>query len=232
MNWLKWRLSALVAYIKRGASEAHRWVLGGNTVWLVLLLAAAIFIVFYLMPFALDKRVRWAGTLIELIGVTAVWISIERARFLFGKSSVFRGALTWLGEVRFIFIRRPTVNLSASAFLGLGTSIATAVVRAHCQPKTAEERIDQLEKEMKGLRDSFEKVKQKIDQQKQELQAQIDREAAARQAADQGVSKKVEEGLIGDSPLELAGVFYVCLGLLMAHLSEEVAHFLTWFGLS
>lgn len=232
MKWVKGQLSALTAYVKRGVSEAYRWVRGGDTLWLAVILTAVIFIAFYLLPFALDKRVRWAGTLIEFIGVTAVWISIERARSLFGKSSVFRGALIWLGEVRFIFIRRPTVNLSASAFLGAGALVGVAEVRAHSQPKTTEERVDQLEKEMRGLRDSLGKVGQKVDQQKQELQAQIDGEVAAREAGDQGVSKKVEEGLIGDSALELAGVVYVCLGLLMAHLSEEVAHLLSWFGLS
>lgn len=63
------------------------------------------------------------------------------------------------------------------------------------------------------------------------MRAEIDKEAAARRAADEGVSKKLEEGMVGDSSLELAGVFYLYLGLVMVHLSTEVATGLEWLGL-
>ena len=46
---------------------------------------------------------------------------------------------------------------------------------------------------------------------------------SARQTLDQSVSKKLKENIIGDSALEVPGILYVCLGLIMAHLSEEIA---------
>jgi outer membrane murein-binding lipoprotein Lpp len=106
------------------------------------------------------------------------------------------------------------------------------VLSVNTADKSMEERVEQLEKEMKDLQANLGKLEQKVDQQKQELRTEIDREAAARQAGDQGVSKQVEEGMIGDSAWEVAGIVYVCLGLIMAHLSEEVALCLGWLGLT
>ena len=50
--------------------------------------------------------------------------------------------------------------------------------------------------------------------------------------ADQTISEKAEEGMIGDSAWEVGGIIYVCLGLLMAHLSEEISVLLVWCGLT
>jgi outer membrane murein-binding lipoprotein Lpp len=137
----------------------------------------------------------------------------------------------WLGDFRFIFFHRPPINLSANLLEGAAAmaGVGTVVVSTS---KTTEERIAQLEKQVSELQANFGTLDQKVDQQKQELRAEIDREASARQAGDQGIGKKVEEGMIGDSALEVAGIVYVCLGLIMAHLSDEVAQVLSWFGLT
>jgi outer membrane murein-binding lipoprotein Lpp len=232
MNWVTRQFSTLASYIVGSISEAERWVRKGDDFWKFVILTAVIFVAFYLLPAEFPNRVRWAGTILEFMGVAAVWISIERVRSLFGKPSVFRSGLMWLGELRFIFLHHRTVNLEGVGLAaGIGSAVAVAL-QVHRAPKSTEERVDQLEKDMQELRANIGKVDQKVDQQKQELRAEIEKEAAARLAGEQGVSKKLEEGVIGDSPLELAGVVYVCLGLVMAHLSDEVARVLSWLGLS
>jgi hypothetical protein len=44
--------------------------------------------------------------------------------------------------------------------------------------------------------------------------------------------KKLEEDMIGDSPVGISGIAYVCIGLVMAHLSEDIGRLLSWIGLS
>jgi outer membrane murein-binding lipoprotein Lpp len=231
MNWVKTLFSELASYIKRSASETYRWFRVGDTFWIWLAATFIILVAFYLLPYQLPDRVHWAGTLFEFMGVISVVISINRARFLFGKPSVLRGMWIWLGDFRFIFFHRPPINLSANLLEGAAAmaGVGTVVVSTS---KTTEERIAQLEKQVSELQANFGTLDQKVDQQKQELRAEIDREASARQAGDQGIGKKVEEGMIGDSALEVAGIVYVCLGLIMAHLSDEVAQVLSWFGLT
>jgi hypothetical protein len=224
--------SKLTRYVNRGAREASQWARKGTTFWKGLTLTLLILVVFYPFPAQLADRVRWAGTLFELIGVGAVVISINRARLSFGKPTVLSSALIWLGEVRFIFFPRQPVALSAvsaSAGIGLASGIALVVNRA---PKSTEERLDQLEKELKEQQANLSKLDQKIDQQKREFQAYVEKEISALQADVSVVSKNLEERMIGDSPLEVAGIVYVCIGLVMAHLSEEVAWLLSRFGLT
>jgi hypothetical protein len=65
-------------------------------------------------------------------------------------------------------------------------------------PQSTEERVAQLESQVTELQTNLGKIDRKVDQQKNELRAELDREAAARQAGDEGVSKKLEEGTYTD----------------------------------
>ncbi len=136
----------------------------------------------------------------------------------------------WLGEFRFIFVRRPPIKLSAHRSIGI-SSVAAAAMVVNKAGQSLEERVAQLERQTTELQTRLGNIDQKVEQQKRELRAEIDKEAAARRAADEGVSKKLEEGMVGDSSLELAGVFYLYLGLVMVHLSTEVATGLERLGL-
>jgi len=93
-----------------------------------------------------------------------------------------------------------------------------------------EQRVEQLEDGLKKLEANLGKLDQKVDQQKRDLEAKLDREIADLQAGVQRVGKHLEEGMIADSAFEVAGIVYVCIGLVTAHLSEEIARLLSWFG--
>jgi hypothetical protein len=218
-------------YAKRSVFEAFQWVRQGGMFWMWLFIAIAICLVFYVLSGTLPDRVRWAGSFFEFMGVFAVVISINKARLSFGKPSVLRAMLIWLGDVRFIFFRRPTHVLSAAGIMA-GVSSTAPVLTVNRVPKSTEERIDQLEKKLTELEDNLRKLDSKADQYKRELLDKIEGEAAERRAGDAGVTKQLEEGMIGDSSLEIAGIAYLVLGLVMANLSTEVADTLKWFGMS
>jgi hypothetical protein len=224
-------LRVLLANAKRSVFEAFQWVRQGGMFWRWLFIAIAICLVFYVLSGTLPDRVRWAGSFFEFMGVVAVVISINKARLSFGKPSVLRAMLIWLGDVRFIFFRRPSHVLSAAGIMA-GVSSTAPVLTVNRVPKSTEERIDQLEKKLTELEDNLRKLDSKADQYKRELLDKIEGEAAERRAGDAGVTKQLEEGMIGDSSLEVAGIAYLVVGLVMANLSTEVASVLEWFGMS
>jgi len=90
----------------------------------------------------------------------------------------------------------------------------------------------QLEKGLKALQANLGTLGQNVEQYKRDAKANLDKEITALNAGVQNVGKKLEESMIADSPLEVAGIAYVCLGLVMAHLAEEVADFLPHLGLN
>jgi hypothetical protein len=96
---------------------------------------------------------------------------------------------------------------------------------------TVEERVAQLEKEILELQRIIAGVAQKADEQKRQLQARIDAEIAERKESSEQVKRRIEEGVIGDSSLEIAGVAFLYLGLLFTGLASEVTSFFVWLGL-
>ena len=231
MQWARKIFFAIIHYFKRGAREARKWFIAGGTFWVWLALFLVILAFFYSVPGDLYDRVRWSGAAFEFLGISTVVIGINRARRLFGKPSMFRASWIWLGEFRFIILPRPPVHLTASSFMGVGASLGVGDLRAYSQPKTMEERVDQLEKDVNELRDKVGDVDRKVDQKTQALRAEIEKETSARQAGDQGLGKRLEEGMVGDSSFELAGVFYLFLGLALTHLAPELANGLGLLGI-
>lgn len=231
MKWMNTPFSGLTSYVKRSAFEACRWLRAGETFWKWLVVTLAILLVFYAVHGELPDRVRWAGSTFEFFGISAVVISISRARRSFGKPSVLGGIWICLRDFRFIFFRRAPITGTMNITLQSDSmvSVGTVVNRV---TKSTEERVAQLEKQFTGLQTKLVNIDQKVDQNKRELRAELNKEAAERQAADHGVSNKLEESMIGESPLELAGVAYLYLGLAMTHLSPEVANVLKWVGLT
>jgi hypothetical protein len=177
----------------------------------------------------MPNRVRWVGTTFEFIGLTAVLLGVERARRSFGRPSIIKGLIATIAEFRYIFWRRPPINVTMSAGLGLATSVAMGVTVMRTTG-TVEERLTRLEQESAETQSKIGKLESKVDQQKRELEAQIASEAAQRKANDEEVKMRLEEGLIGDNNLEIGGVAFLCLGLLMANLSPEIAWLLVKAG--
>ena len=229
MTWMKTLSSKLASYVSRSASETCRWFRSGDTFWIWLAVTVAILVIFYEVPGKLPDRVRWAGAVFEFLGISAVVIGINRARRSFGKPSMLQGMWTWLGEFRFIFFRRPPITGTMNITMGVDSAVFAGAV-VHSAPRPIEERIARLEKQALEMEANLGNLDRKVDQQKRILMEEINKEAAARRIGDESANKKLEESMIGDSPLELAGVFYLYLGLIMVHLSTEVAMGLDWLG--
>ena len=216
--------------VKRSASEANRWFLAGGTFWVWLALATTIILLFYLMPGQLHDRVRWAGTIFEFVGICVIVYGIDKTRRSFGKPFLLHEVWIWLKELRFVFVRRPTISASANLQAGAAVlaSFVTVVTRkAH----TIEQRIAQLETEAGQLRTDLGTLDKRVAEQFQELRTALDKEAAARQVEVLSINKRLEAEMIGHSHVELAGVAYLLLGLPMANASDVVANCLSLFGL-
>ncbi len=221
-----------ISTLRRSVSEARRWFSATKLFWIWLALTVAILVFFYFLPgSSLQSRVRWAGALFEFLGISAVVISINRARRSFGRSSVLRGMWIRLKEFRFIFVRRPPINVTLNETLQPFDTFFSATV-TNSLPSTTEERVAELERKFTRLEKSVGNLDQRIVDQGRELRAAIKSEIAQREAGDRAVGDRLEEGLIGDSYLELAGVSYLFLGVIMANLPAEVAVGLGWIGLT
>lgn len=214
----------------RSGRETRRWFAGGTAFWAWCAITLAILIGFYFLPGTLSDRVRWAGTAFELMGVAVIVWGINRTRRSFGRETVLQGFWQWLCEFRFIFVRRPPISLSAHFRAGAEMS-ARLNVPSVWAARNPEERFEHLERAVDELRGKIDKVDTKVENKEKELRNALEKEANQREAEDKELVRRLEASMIGDNHVELAGVAYLLIGLVMANVSSEVATGLQWFGL-
>lgn len=224
------RLTEVRAGVARSGSEAARFLREGKLFFQWIFAAALILAVFWAFPAELASRVRWCGTFFEFLGVGAVVLGVNRARVSFGKPSVWQLPLIWISSARFIFIKRPAITLSAHAMLG-GVSGMAALGTMYVKPVTIEERVARLETQMEETNTKVENVRVELDKQVSAINAELQKERDEREKADKQVNQRLEEGMIGDSHLEIAGVCFLVLGLVMGNLAGEVADGLKLLGI-
>jgi hypothetical protein len=222
-------MGRLREYFKRSWEEAASWFRRSAAFWMWLGSVGFILTFFGCMPGSLSHRVHGAGIAFEFFGISAVILGVSRARRFFGRPSILKGWLILVSDARYVFFRRPPRLYSVTADMGGALEIlgSNAALR---KSGTVEERVAQLEKEILELQRIIAGVAQKADEQKRQLQARIDAEIAERKESSEQVKRRIEEGVIGDSSLEIAGVAFLYLGLLFTGLASEVTSFFVWLG--
>jgi hypothetical protein len=86
---------------------------------------------------------------------------------------------------------------------------------------TIEERVAWLEKESKTIRSELGDARSEFAVRTDDLRRELETERSERQRDSQAVSHRLEQGMVGDSHMEIAGVAFLVLGLLFANLAQD-----------
>lgn len=208
--------------LSRARRESVRWLHEGMNLWIFMLVTAFILAVFWLLPGELPSRTRWAGTAFEILGVASVVVGIERFRSDLGKPRIIQAAKSWFSSLRYIFIARPPLQASVTP--------GTIAMTAQALPPVVlvdggsiEQRLDNLEKRMLSVQQDINRIDVRINDQRVEVAKKIASEAEERRSAIEDLRNHLEDGLLKDNSLEVAGVAFLLVGLLLANLSNEAA---------
>jgi hypothetical protein len=223
-------LSRVSTEFKRSFSEARRFLSEGKYFIGWLILTCLILYGFYKVPQDLQTRLRWAGTFFEFLGVSAVVIGISHRRVSFGRPSILAWPRMWISSARYIIFRRKTGALSASSQITGAATLGEAglIVR---RPETLDERVASLEQESKAVRQEMTKLQAHMNAKTESLHNELCNERAQRERDSQSVNERLEQGMVGDSHLEIAGVAFLLLGLFFGNLAQDLAVLLSHFGL-
>jgi hypothetical protein len=72
----------------------------------------------------------------------------------------------------------------------------------------------------------------KIGEVARSLRAEIKQEASAREAGDVKTEDKLKETTIGDWQLEIVGLAYFCVGIILGTIPSLIADLMLWLGFS
>jgi hypothetical protein len=219
--------------VKRGMLETARWVRDGWIGWLAILVALLILIGLYcFLPIDLDRRLAIEGTLFQLIGLGCAANGIGRLRRYFNLEPVWKSFFKYVAKIRYIFISRPPINVSLQADLGAFDTFGGAVVVGSPPKGTPEEKMAWFETQIKELRFSIGAVDHKIGEVERNLTAAIKQEKLARETGEAKTEEKLKETTIGDWPLEIIGVAYLFVGIILGTVPTEIAQLMLRIGFS
>jgi hypothetical protein len=218
-----------VLWWKRCAWEVVRWVQQGRIGWLGLTVGLLLFVVLHrILPLELERRLAWEGMIFQLVGLGLAAIGIGKLRRYFKLDPVLKSILRYFADFRFVFIARPLKARSQSA----GGALVGAPVLYTPPTGTLQERLSLVEGQGKSLQLSLGDLRNKLTEVERGHIAAIQQEASMRQAGDTTGEVKLKETATGDWPLQVVGLCYFGVGIILGTVPADIARLMLCAGFS
>jgi bifunctional DNA-binding transcriptional regulator/antitoxin component of YhaV-PrlF toxin-antitoxin module len=189
--------------------------------WLAGILVA--FAVGRLWSTRLSDVVRYAGAMLQVLGLATVAWGLSEMRRLFHRPSLRARIFGWFRRLAAAF-RAPKLISGQASVAGRATVSAEARVVLGVRPGAPlEERVKVLEENLNRLRDEQDTKVQEIRRELSTVREDMQRESQERQAADEKTVRQIEEVAIGGLHLEIVGLFWLFLGVLCTSIPNEIA---------
>jgi hypothetical protein len=174
-----------------------------------------------------EKHLRYAGLLLQLLGLVVVAIGIRDTRRLFGRPTLTAAIRVWIGKLAAAF-GPPLIRVSASATIaiesraaGQGT-VSTALTE---RSSTVEQRLAELERANVEIRQGLREISRQVTAIGPELREMIDKERDRRVQEDLKLRRLLEDQAAGGLHLETAALIWLLIGTIVATISSELSRF-------
>lgn len=207
---------------------AH-WLWDGREGWGPLLIAVGIVIVASSITKVLDDGLRYAGLILQVLGVVTVAIGLRDRRQTFQKPGLPRLFLQWL--VRFPrYAPKPQIvsaqGIASESAFGSAYAFGWQGVPDNA---TVEDRLVVLQKNLDTVKQLALDAKKEAQVEAAKLNSQLEAERREREAADRALGGKLESVSAGNLHLEGAGVFWLIVGIVFGTAPSEIATVVGWF---
>jgi len=202
-----------------------RCVTGSGLVWLWL---AVVLVAWYAPhPFTSnhEARVRFAGLILQLVGIGTVVYGIRRTRNLLRQPFRERALVTSRGELPAVF-RSRRAYVAPQANPSVAAQDAASSKPAGPKRTTRDERVAALEAKLLAAHDRIAQTQRRLDDEMRVRGRDDNWERTARQEADEQMWKALEEVSSGGLGLSGAGLLWLLLGVALSAAAEEVARLL------
>jgi hypothetical protein len=218
--------------LKRGLGEAATWFRNGRIGWWALVIGlVSLTLMCRFLPFELEHRLAVIGTVFQLVGIAVTGIGIGRLRRHFNLDPVIKSFLKYFYDIRYIFISRPPISISANLFQDSDVILGTTVIPAP-PTGTDDQRLTRLEQKVKDLYAAVGAANNKINEVARDLRAEIKQEASVREAGDVKGEGKLKQTVVGDWQLQLIGLAYFCVGIILGTIPGLIIKAFHYLGLA
>jgi hypothetical protein len=173
-------------------------------------------------------RIRNAGMVLQLLGVSMVAAGLSKVRREFGRPSLLDRVGTWCKGFAPLFRWPRTVSVSVPVLTAGSTALTgKARVRGHAGPNAPiQHRLSTLEANVDLLQQEINDEVRELREALVILKEHADRENSERRSAHEELRGKVEEFAVGGLSLETLGVVWLWLGVIGTSIPDELASLL------
>ncbi len=231
-------MSRLSDEFARRWSIAKEWFRDGKPLWRWLFIANLIFWSAYFFPverfdFSAEfaDRLRWAGMIFQFAGLATVVWGLNESRKLFNRQPIWKAACQWLGRIRFIFKPSRAVGRTFIFPVSGGLTMTGHAAALLVKGGTLENRVARLEAGQEDIKKDISTIRGEIADQTNKAYQRIDLEKSDRETGDQRSREQLETATIGGISLEISGLAYLSVGILLTSVPSELASLLQKLGL-
>lgn len=174
----------------------------------------------------LKGTIQGAGTLLEAFGLGTVAVGLRETRRNFGRPSMGAHARKLIDRIRSAFAVPRTVSLQGTAAGHALASGELRLVKSAAPGAELERRVAALEENLARFRDEYDAKVVRILSEIAVVNANVEREAQARAAAQRKLAKSIEDFAVGGLSLEFVGLAWLFVGLVLASSPGWIAAYL------
>jgi hypothetical protein len=180
-------------------------------------------------PVAVADRIRWVGILLEALSISLIAVELSKSVVTFKGRGLRAQFRAFLSDVRFVFVERPAVHLSANMNMGGVSSVAIAA--SVTQGGSLEQRVANLESSLEAAQKSIRMLDTKFRKTKEELEQSIEKEARKHETELEEVRKSLEHHAVGNPAMQVTGLLLHLLSIFLANAPGESAWALRFIGI-
>jgi hypothetical protein len=202
--------------------QLARYVSGPLVVWgtAVVILGVIAWRAFW--PSDWEVTLRYTGLVFEWMGVMTVAWGLKQSRRLFKRQSFMQEIVDHYAAFPKWRVKSVVGHLSARAALAGGTALGFLSARIS-KDAPIEQRLDALETHVETLSNLVHAARHDVENKFRTQKGALDEERRERTTGDTSIRKLIDEAVAGGLTLEVTGVVWLVLGLVLANASTELA---------
>jgi hypothetical protein len=190
---------------------------------------AAVVAVCTLLTDNVQDGARYAGGLLEMLGILLVAREIRGKQRQFGLPGFRQRILEWCGRVMDAALGRPQVYTAKFEGAGYATLGGRAKMRVGRSPsRPVEERLASIEAELERVLEVIEEQDDRLGRQIASTQRAVDAERIQRVDGQAALKRTVDELAVGGLAFEAVGLVWLLLGLVCATFPDALERIYLW----
>lgn len=205
------------------------WLAEVPTFWVFLLVLLSSVAVPQMLPVERHDAVRYAGLLLQLLGIGVVAWTLRGRGQVFNHKAVTRYALEWLRRAPIRGPARGRVELQGTGGMRISGSASVEVWRGPRLDQPVEAQLEAIRQNLEMVRGKVDSLMAQTDRRLADMNNGLDEERRERVAHIREVTRALERVAADSLYVEVAGLWWLVIGIVLATAPGEVVEAASWF---